>query len=33
MAGHAWVTLAGQPYYESGENYQDFVTMLRFPQA
>ncbi len=31
VAGHAWVTLAGQPYFEDGENYQDFVTMLRFP--
>ena len=33
ITGHAWVTLSGQPYYEDGENYQDFVTMLRFPQA
>ena len=29
----AWVTLAGQPYYEDGENYRDFVTMLTFPQS
>jgi len=33
VAGHAWVTLAGAPYYEDGENYLDFVTMLRFPDG
>jgi hypothetical protein len=33
VTGHAWVTLEGQPYYEDGENYQDFTVMLRYPQA
>jgi len=33
VTGHAWVTLAGQPYHEDGENYQDFVTMLKYPAA
>jgi Transglutaminase-like superfamily len=33
VSGHAWVTLAGQAYYEDGENYQGFTVMLRYPQA
>jgi hypothetical protein len=33
VTGHAWVTLDGQPYYEDGENYQGFVTMLIFPSG
>jgi hypothetical protein len=32
IAGHAWTTLNGAAYHEDGENYQDFVTMLKFPQ-
>ena len=33
IAGHAWTTLGGRAYHEDGENYQDFVTMLRYPKA
>jgi hypothetical protein len=32
VTGHAWVELEGQPYYEDGENYKGFTTMLRFPR-
>ena len=32
VAGHAWVTLDGQPYHEDGENYQGFVVMLTYPR-
>ena len=31
VTGHAWVTLAGQPYFEDGENYQGFAVMLQYP--
>jgi hypothetical protein len=31
VAGHAWVTLDGQAYYEDGENYQGFAVMLTYP--
>ena len=33
ITGHAWVTLNGAAYHEDGENYQDFVTMLKYPAA
>jgi hypothetical protein len=32
IRGHAWLTLQGAPYFESGENWQDFVVMLSYPQ-
>jgi len=32
IAGHAWLTLNGAPYYESGENWQGFSVMLSFPE-
>ena len=31
LAGHAWVTLNGRPYYEDGENYRGFTVMLQHP--
>ncbi len=31
VTGHAWVTLAGQPYYEEDENYRGFTVMLKYP--
>ena len=31
IAGHAWVTLEGKPYFEDGENYQGFTVMLQHP--
>lgn len=33
ITGHAWVTLAGQPYFEDGENWRGFTVMLRYPQG
>jgi hypothetical protein len=33
VTGHAWVTLNGAAYHEDGENYQDFVTMFKYPAA
>src|SRR5574337_296977 len=33
IAGHAWVTLNGQPYFEDGENYRGFTAMLKYPQS
>jgi hypothetical protein len=31
IAGHAWVTLHGQPYHEDGPNYRGFAVMLTYP--
>ena len=31
LAGHAWVTLKGQPYHEDSENYRGFTVMLQHP--
>ena len=31
LAGHAWLTLDGQPYHERPEHYRDFVVMLDYP--
>ncbi|MCC6188000.1 MAG: lasso peptide biosynthesis B2 protein [Anaerolineales bacterium] len=31
VTGHAWVTLAGRPYCEDGENYSGFAVMLQYP--
>ena len=31
LAGHAWVELDGQPYYEADENWRGFQVMLRWP--
>lgn len=31
VTGHAWVTLAGRPYCEDGENYRGFAVMLQYP--
>ena len=31
IAGHAWLTLDGQPYFEDGENYRGFTVMMSFP--
>jgi hypothetical protein len=33
ITGHAWLTRAGQPYHEPGENWQGFTTMITFPQG
>ena len=31
VAGHARLTLHGEPYYEDGENYEGFIVMFQFP--
>jgi hypothetical protein len=33
IGGHAWLTLAGQPYYERPGNYEGFVVMYVFPET
>lgn len=33
LGGHAWLTLAGRPYYEDPADYAGFVEMYRFPAA
>ena len=33
ITGHAWLTLAGEPYYESGENWRGFTVMLSYPPS
>ncbi len=33
IAGHAWLTLDGQPYFEDGENYRGFTVMMAFPST
>jgi hypothetical protein len=33
IAGHAWLTLDEQPYYEADENWRGFTVMFRWPQA
>lgn len=33
IAGHAWVTLDGQPYHEAGENWRGFTVMITWPGA
>ena len=33
IAGHAWLTLDGQPYFEDGENYRGFTVMMTFPST
>jgi hypothetical protein len=33
IGGHAWLTLAGQPYYERPGNYEGFVVMYTFPET
>ncbi|MFZ0547650.1 MAG: lasso peptide biosynthesis B2 protein [Candidatus Promineifilaceae bacterium] len=30
--GHAWLTLDGSPYHESGENWRGFTVMLTYPR-
>jgi hypothetical protein len=32
IGGHAWLTLHGQPYFESSRNYQGFAVMVVFPK-
>lgn len=32
ITGHAWLTLNDAPYFEAGENWQDFTVMLSYPQ-
>jgi hypothetical protein len=32
IAGHAWVTLDGEPYVEEGDNYRGFTVMLTYPE-
>ena len=32
IAGHAWLSLNGQAYHESDENWRGFTVMLSFPQ-
>jgi len=31
IAGHAWVTLTGEPFHEESDNYQGFTVMFRYP--
>ncbi len=31
VAGHAWLTLGGQPYHEKPEHYRDFTVMFDYP--
>lgn len=33
IAGHAWLTLAGNPYHEPGENWQGFSVMYSWPES
>jgi hypothetical protein len=33
LGGHAWLTLAGQPYYETPGDYEGFVEMYVYPEA
>jgi hypothetical protein len=33
IAGHAWLTLAGKPYHEPGENWQGFSVMYSWPES
>lgn len=33
ITGHAWLTLDGQPYFESGENWEGFIVMLTWSDA
>lgn len=32
VGGHAWLTLAGQPYYENPGDYEGFAIMYRYPE-
>ncbi|MCB8946193.1 MAG: lasso peptide biosynthesis protein [Ardenticatenaceae bacterium] len=32
IAGHAWLTLHNQPYYEAEENWRDFTVMFTWPE-
>ena len=32
IAGHAWLTLDNEPYFEAAENWHDFTVMVSFPQ-
>lgn len=32
LAGHAWLALEGDPYYEEGEHWRGYVVMLSFPE-
>ena len=31
VTGHAWLTLDGQPYHESDENWRGFTVMIAWP--
>ncbi len=31
ITGHAWLTLDGQPYHESDENWRGFTVMITWP--
>ena len=33
IAGHAWVTHNGEPYFEEDENWQNFTVIYRWPNA
>lgn len=33
IGGHAWLTLDGQPYYETPEHYLNYVLMFSYPEA
>jgi Transglutaminase-like superfamily len=33
IAGHAWLTLDGQPYFEEQQNYRGFTVMYSYPSA
>lgn len=32
IAGHAWVSLDGRPYYEADENWRNYRVVYRWPQ-
>ncbi len=32
IAGHAWLTLDGRPYFEPDAHWQDFVVMVTWPE-
>jgi hypothetical protein len=33
IAGHAWLTLEGEPYHEPSENWQGFAVMYSWPES
>ena len=33
ITGHAWTTLHNSPYYETDENWRNFIVMFTWPEA